>query len=305
MVKSIQDQSLKLTHATLRDLRNVISSPASVDGPTPCASPAGPTTDLSGQAPVPANHLASLAKAGEQPTSGTCGLSSIASSASVALQSFLANRLHRALDVNGSPECVLTWKEWDMGPQPPICALRASARRTSGSGSTGSRKTWTTPQAHDAAISDAHRWGRHGTKHGGRDLNDEAAMVSAWPTPTANCVTGAGTSGREGGMNIQTAVAAATWPTPTANQFEGGCPVKLLERREAMKAKCNNGNGFGLTLSQTAATIGLMLNGAQEPTEKRGALNPAFVCWLMGLPTEWDACGVMVTRSSRRSRQKS
>ena len=43
-------------------------------------------------------------------------------------------------------------------------------------------------------------------------------------------------------------------------------------------------------------------SGDGEPTAKRGALNPEFVCWLMGFPTEWDDCGVTVTRLSRRSR---
>lgn len=37
---------------------------------------------------------------------------------------------------------------------------------------------------------------------------------SAWPTVTANMVTGAGSEGRDGGLNLQTA--AACWSTPTA-----------------------------------------------------------------------------------------
>lgn len=41
------------------------------------------------------------------------------------------------LDVNGSPEYVLTWKHWDMSAGEPICALRASGRHTSGNGCSG------------------------------------------------------------------------------------------------------------------------------------------------------------------------
>ena len=47
---------------------------------------------------------------------------------------------------------------------------------------------WPTPQAHDAGAGNAARVGRYGTKHGGRNLNDWAAM---WPTPTASdCIRG-------------------------------------------------------------------------------------------------------------------
>lgn len=41
-----------------------------------------------------------------------------------------------------------------------------------------------------------------------------ASASSSWPTATANMVTGAGSNGRDGGDNLQTAV--ATWPTPMA-----------------------------------------------------------------------------------------
>lgn len=41
--------------------------------------------------------------------------------------------------------------------------------------------------------------------------------LTGWPTPTASSVTGAGTSGRQGGMNIQTATMLSGWPTPVAN----------------------------------------------------------------------------------------
>ena len=45
---------------------------------------------------------------------------------------------------------------------------------------------WTTPQAHDVAMGDPARIGRHGTKHGGRDLTDEAAAfaVGQMPSPS-------------------------------------------------------------------------------------------------------------------------
>jgi len=57
---------------------------------------------------------------------------------------------------------------------------------------------------------------------------------------------------------------------------------------------------FGLTLGQFAC---LNTSGSSEPTEKRGALNPEFVCWLMGYPPEWLSCApsAMPSTSGRRS----
>lgn len=45
------------------------------------------------------------------------------------------------------------------------------------------RGMWPTPQAHDKHAGDAQRVGRFGTKHGGRNLNDEVQM---WPTPRSS-----------------------------------------------------------------------------------------------------------------------
>lgn len=47
----------------LLDIPNATSLPVSADGVSPCASPGGPTTDPSGQAPAPANLSARQAKA--------------------------------------------------------------------------------------------------------------------------------------------------------------------------------------------------------------------------------------------------
>ena len=67
------------------------------------------------------------------------------SSPSARLQQSLESNLRARLDVNGSPEYVLTWKHWDLPLGQPICALRASARQTSDSGFSG----WATPTSRD------------------------------------------------------------------------------------------------------------------------------------------------------------
>ena len=78
-------------------------------------------------------------------TNGIFGRSSGDSSPNVSLQQSLESRLRQRMDVNGSPEYDLTWKHWDMKQGEPICALRASGRRTSDSDSGG----WATPTGRD------------------------------------------------------------------------------------------------------------------------------------------------------------
>lgn len=69
--------------------------------------------------------------------------------------------------------------------------------------------------SHDAAPGDPFRVGRFGTKHGGRNLNDEAAQ----------------------------------WPTPAAGNPNDGEPFEHWSARaETLKAKGINGNGAGMPL---------------------------------------------------------
>lgn len=119
--------------------------------------------------PVPESNLA-------QKTNATYGPSSASLSASVALQSSLVSKLRQRLDANGSQEYELTWKEWDMQSGPPICALRASARRISDKGSFG----WQTP-----TVQDAHGRDRHNQRNGTVILSLLGeARVAGWATPT-------------------------------------------------------------------------------------------------------------------------
>ena len=53
-----------------------------------------------------------------------------------------------------------------------------------------------------------------------RRTSDSA--FTGWPTATANAYTGAGTQGRQGGMNLQTCAQLAGWNTPAATDGKGG-----------------------------------------------------------------------------------
>ena len=89
------------TPATYAASRSAISSQALAFGPMPSGLPDGATTDLFGLVPVRANLSARQAKELGLMTSGTCGPTSITSSKSAALQSFLESKLTRRLNLDG------------------------------------------------------------------------------------------------------------------------------------------------------------------------------------------------------------
>ncbi len=169
---------------TLWDTTSATSSPASGGGPSPCDSPTGLMTGPSGLAPVPASPSAQPARVAALRMPGISGPSSGASSRSAALQSSLESRLRQRLAGTGSPLYALTWKHWAMAWGPPICALRARAHPTSGNGSTGLVKGWTTPTAHDGSPRSKGQKAKHGTKHGCADLNHDAQRAG-WATATS------------------------------------------------------------------------------------------------------------------------
>lgn len=166
-----------LRPATLTASPAVTSLPELPVGSTPCISRAGRKVGPSGREAAPASHSHAQAKGKAKKTPGTCGPSSDALSPTVILQRSLANKLRLRLVVNGSPEYVLTWKNWDMQSGPPICALRARARRTSDNAFTG----WPTPNIPNRGC-EMSKAGR--PRSGGIDLQS-TAQLAEWATCSA------------------------------------------------------------------------------------------------------------------------
>ena len=173
--------SRTLSPETSAAIDSVISSPASADGLTPFVLPDGRTISPSGLVAVLASLSPRQASELGLRTSGIFGRRGSTSSASAALQSSMASRLQAAMASTGSTLFKLTWKARVTPAQRPICALRASALRTSGS----AFGSWPTPVVNDTTGS-THCYGPKqpdGTRAIFWKLPG-AARISGWSTPT-------------------------------------------------------------------------------------------------------------------------
>jgi hypothetical protein len=203
----------------------------------------------------------------------------------------LESRLRARLAGRGSTLYALTWKGWDMASELQICALRASAPRTSGNGSGGEGSAgWPTPSTMDNGNSgDAWEERRKKIKEKGINGNGfglilpMAAQLAGWPTPMAGTPAQAGYN--EAGN------------TDSSRKMVVLCGGLVA--------------GHGLRLPEEwsgparITLLGALQTGCDAGMTGGGQLNPAHSRWLMGFPPAWDACAPTATPSSRRSRRSS
>jgi len=143
----------------------------------------------------------------------------------------------------------------------------------------------------------------------------DATGFSSWPTPTSNNGTGVGTSGREGGLNLQSAAQLSGWQTPTcpsrtADGHQAGNNRYVTSVTDALAPWSTpraNKRGFldSHGSDERPADIGLMPIGYRARAESGGPLNPEHSRWLMGLPAEWTSCAPLETRSALKSPKRS
>jgi hypothetical protein len=170
----------------------------------------------------------------------------------------------------------LKWKHWDMQSGPPICALRASVRRTFGNGFTSSG--YPTPIVNDAKGS---------THCNGRMMPD-------------------GT--REIHLKLPGAANLAGWPTPDAHAGSGGrTPADLtrLKRPSGSKVQVTINHAAAMVTPMRLTAFGDLLTGSGAGMESGGQLSPEHSRWLMGYPAGWHSSGDTETPSSRKSPQPS
>jgi hypothetical protein len=177
--------------------------------------------------------------------------------------------------LEGSDEFSETWPRWGSMRNGESWERQTAAPITSAIES----GLWPTPQAHDAQKGYAERVGRFGTKHGGRNLNDEVKM---WPTPTV-----CGNYNRKGlskssGDGLATAV--KMWPTPCASASKGSSPAALT--RKSGKSRENDRIDHAVMASDG------------------GQLNPEWVEWLMGWPIGLTALKPLETDKFREWQQQ-
>ncbi len=253
-------------------------SQASAAGLTHSGWLAGPATDPLSRAVVLASHSVSPERVRESLTNAISGPPSGGSSRTCALQQSLASRLRQRMAAYGSPEYELTWKSWDMPSGPPICALRASARRISGKGCSG----WPSSRTVTGGPESGERKKELGrTESGGGDLQS-VALIAGWGSPrrsdhkcgtikTENCT----------GVDLTKQVAMISgWATPRQADGEKNVRTQQGALNEAnRKGACND-------LGTTAAL-------STVPTERLEGyrLNPAFSLFLMGFPLSWAMIG--------------
>lgn len=115
---------------TLPGFGSATSSPASADGRSPHASPAGPTTASCGPDRARASRSRSPEKAPAPTTIGICGPTSFACSVPAGPLSGWESRLRQRLARTGSTECFLTWRASVTPAGRPLSRLVPSMGRT-------------------------------------------------------------------------------------------------------------------------------------------------------------------------------
>lgn len=285
-----------LTQLSLLDTDSFTSSPASADGPLQPVLPDGPTTASLSPGRARVSRSRSRAKAPELLMRGTYGPTFSESSVPEGPLSSWENRLRQRLAKVGSSECDLTWKVSGTTPGELLSRLVPSTPRTVeiDSGLLLDASYWSTPRA-----SDGEKGGpNQAFVAGGQPLPAQAFHTAMWPSPTlpsggqtwpeGTTLEGKRPDGKKSQVTLNNVV-TGLWPTPLVGSTNPAAHNQISGQwRAAMEQ----------------AMPGPAQSGSLATTEKRGVLNPAFPCWLMGYPIAWVYSGALAMQSCRKLPRK-
>jgi hypothetical protein len=319
-----------LTPQICTDIHSAISLLASADGAGRWSWLAFPVPQAVGRAPAHASHFPTLDQKRDSPTNDTCSPHGCGSSESADLSESLANKLKRRLERVGSILYSSHWKKKATPAGRQYWAHIASAAPIDAKGSTGSPTGWGTVTTFDnykskvgTSRSEGQEnwrlgnqarlagWGTpvtsdkgsgDGTDTKGR-LGNQARMAG-WGTPnTMDHLPSSNLEERQkkgGCSNLKDQVTLiGTWATPTTRDWKDTGDLSLSQVRK-------DGRQRDDTLARQASTLdsGTVASGSPAKTAKPAQLNPAHSRWLMGFPSEWDACvpsEMPLCRKRRRS----
>jgi hypothetical protein len=140
--------------------------------------------------------------------------------------------------------------------------------------------------------------------HSGTTLTD--AMMAQWPAPTVADVE-AGRKTRSGARSGEMLLNGlmSQWPAPTVMDGGNG------NTPEAWAARCRRNPNLGVRTFPSDLSVAMQFptgptpTGSTAQTERKGAPNPVFACWLMQWPDELTFGALQAIQSFRASRRKS
>lgn len=145
----------------------------------------------------------------------------------------------------------------------------------------GQSMQWTTPQAHDVSPRGS---GQKPSSAAGNACLARDSMN--WPTPNAH-------DGRRPGVDDKSTQGgnlnrdAATWPTPASRDAKGANSELHVTETGGGRKHMDQLANFAAHSSLPAPVMPDGPESSQNAPSSRPRLNPAFVCWLMGLPPAW------------------
>jgi hypothetical protein len=238
----------------------------------------------------------------------------------------LVSRLRAVTEKFGSRLYVHRWKSLDTVFGLRASMLRSLERRTAGIGCT----SWPTPDASVAQDGEGlESWQRRRERLKAQKRNgngcgipltmaaqlaapisvptsqdNRSPQIGTWPTPNWQDSEGGGQAKRatnpERSNDLNDFVQLANWASPRATDGEKGGPNQAGSKGDLMLPSQASLTGSGEMPNGCSAD-----QNRDTPRAGTGQLNPAHSRWLMGVPSAWDDCAAMVTRSVRQSRKPS